>query len=71
MMRDSLPIKGAFCLVLVMPWGRFTHVADDTSVGFYRLGNLCKGLIVNLCHSQKGVFKGLANSGTKGDMSCG
>ena len=71
MMRGSLPTRGAFCLVLVTPWGRFTHAAAETLAGYYWLGSLCKGLVTNLCHSPKEVFKGLANPGTKGDTTCG
>ena len=70
-MRGSLPAKGAFCLVLITPWGRFTHAAAETLAGYYWLGSLCKGLVVNPCHSPKEVFKGLANLGTKGDTTCG
>jgi len=32
-MRGSLPAKGAFCLFLVKPWGRFTHAVAETLVG--------------------------------------
>ena len=71
MMRGSLPAKSAFCLVLVTPWGRFTPAAAETLAGYYWLGSLCKGLVVNLCHSPKEVFKGLANPGIKGDTTCG
>jgi hypothetical protein len=41
----------------------------ETLANRCKLGNLCKCLIVNPCHSQ--VFKGLANPGIKGNMSCG
>jgi len=35
MKRDSLPTRGAFCLVLVTSWGRFTHAAAEILAGYY------------------------------------
>ena len=47
----SLPAMGVrICLVFVMPWGRYTRPAAETSVGYYLLGSLCKGLVVSLCN---------------------
>ena len=51
--------------------GECTRLAAETLAGYYWLGSLCKGLVVNPCHSPKEVFKGLANPGTKGHMTCG
>ena len=51
--------------------GGCTRLVAETLAGYYLLGSLCKGLVVNPCHSPKEVFKGLANPGTKGDTTCG
>ena len=51
--------------------GGCTRLAAETLAGYYWLGSLCKGLVVNPYHSPKEVFKGLANPGAKGDTACG
>ena len=59
----------------LMRYARFgggcTRPVDETSAGYYWLESLCKGLIVNPCHSSKEVFMGLANPGIKEDRTCG
>jgi len=51
--------------------GGCTRLAAETLAGYYWLESLCKGLVVNSCHSPKEVFKGLANPGIKSDTTCG
>ena len=51
--------------------GGYTRLAAEILADYYWLGSLCKGLVVNPCHSPKEVFKGPANPGTKGDTTCG
>ena len=69
--RGTWPAKGVGMLVRYACFGGgCTRLAAETSVGYYWLGNLCKGLVANPCHSPKEEFKGLANPGNKGDVTC-
>ena len=65
------PPKGFSTLMRYARGGGCTHQDAETSAGYCWLESLCKGLVVNPCHSPKKVFKGLAKTGTKGDTTCG
>jgi hypothetical protein len=45
--------------------------APETLVDCHRLGNLCKGLVLNLLPLTLEVFKRLATSGMLGDTNYG
>ena len=45
------PRVHCFVWFFITPWGRFTHAAAETLMGYYWFGSLCKGLVVNPNHS--------------------
>jgi hypothetical protein len=72
MIRDSLPAKGVlFCLVFVTPRGRFTHVAAEILAGYWLVRESLERLRSEFLPLTLKVFKRLATSGIKGDMTCG